>query len=196
MYLGKIIKSNSHTDYVCQIYSPGEVENPPTRDDYAFGTFVRIELGVDSWLIGIIYDTFLFNPEFGRLGPRLSPQQELAIFSPDYLNEKTILVGIAAIGMIQGNSILHGVPRLAANSDARVERLNTNQIQLFHQGNPELHLEYAPLLIAQNSPVALHLVRVVIDQLKTLFPEQQALLSVLQDDLIWKSQITPLGGAR
>ena len=42
--LGKIAKSNSHTDYVCQVYGPGEVETPPIPADYAFGTFVRIPL--------------------------------------------------------------------------------------------------------------------------------------------------------
>jgi len=100
MILGKIIKSNSHTDYICQVYCPGEVETPPAREDYAFGTFVRVELGDDRRLVGIIYDTMLFNPDFGRLGPRLSPEPELAVFSPDYLNEKATLVGITAVGMM------------------------------------------------------------------------------------------------
>ena len=36
----------------------------------------------------MIYNTILMNPEFGSLGPRLSPKSELEIFSPDYLNEK------------------------------------------------------------------------------------------------------------
>lgn len=64
MRLGKIIKSNSHPDYICQVYAAGEVGQPPARQDYAFGTFVRVELGGDRWLVGIIYDTMLFNPEF------------------------------------------------------------------------------------------------------------------------------------
>ena len=31
MLLGKIIKSNVHTDYICQVYGPGEVETPLAR---------------------------------------------------------------------------------------------------------------------------------------------------------------------
>ena len=31
MLLGKIIKSNAHTDYICQVYGPGEVETPLAR---------------------------------------------------------------------------------------------------------------------------------------------------------------------
>jgi len=147
MPLGKIIKSNTHTDYICQVYSPGEVETPPAPEDYAF---VRVEMGNDRWLVGIIYDTMLFNPDFGRLGPRLSPEPELAVFSPDYLNEKATLVGIAAVGMMDvAGNVVQGVPPLAANTDALVERMPDEQIRTFHQGNPIPQLAYAPLLLAQ-----------------------------------------------
>ena len=197
MPLGQIIKSNSHTDYICQVYSPGEVETPPAREDYAFGTFVRVELGNDRWLVGIIYDTMLFNPDFGRLGPRLSPEPELAVFSPDYLNEKATLVGIAAVGMMDAaGNVVQGVPALAASTDALVERMTDDQVRTFHQGNPIPQLAYAPLLLAQGSPLALPLLQTVIARLMALFPNQADLLAVLQDDLAWKAQVGPLGGAR
>jgi len=196
MPLGKIIKSNSHTDYICQVYGPGEVETPPAREDYAFGSFVRVELGNDRWLVGIIYDTMLFNPDFGRLGPRLSPEPELAVFSPDYLNEKATLVGIAAVGMMDAaGNIVQGVPPLAASTDALVERMTDDQVRTFHQGNPIPQLAYAPLLLAQGSPLALPLLQTVIARLMALFPNQADLLAVLQDDLAWKAQVCPLGGA-
>lgn len=197
MILGKIIKSNSHADYVCQVYGPGEVETPPAREDYAFGTFVRVELGDDRRLVGIIYDTMLFNPDFGRLGPRLSPEPELAVFSPDYLNEKATLVGIAAVGMMDtAGSVVQGVPPLAASTDALVERMTDDQVRAFHQGNPTPQMAYASLLLAQGSPLVLPLLRTVITRLVALFPDQADVLTVLQDDLAWKAQVGPLGGAR
>lgn len=196
MNIGKLVKSNSHTDYVCQVYGPGEVETPPAREDYAFGTFVRIGLGDDRWLIGIVYDTMLFNPDFGRLGPRLSPEPELAVFSPDYLNEKATLVGIAAVGMMDATSnVIQEVPSLAASTDALVERMTNDQVRAFHQGNSTPQLAYAPLLLAQGSPLALPLLRMVTARLAALFPGQADLLAVLQDDLAWKAQIGLLGGA-
>jgi len=197
MLIGKIIKSNSHTDYVCQVYGPGEVETPPAREDYAFGSFVRVGLGDDRWLVGIVYDTMLFNPDFGRLGPRLSPEPELAVFSPDYLNEKATLVGIAAVGMMDATgNVVQGVPSLAASTDALVERMTDDQVRAFHQGNPTPQLAYAPLLLAQGAPLALPLLQTVIARLMALFPDQVDLLAVLQDDLTWKAQVGPLGGAR
>jgi hypothetical protein len=194
--LGKIVKSNSHTDYVCQIYGSGDIEKPPSTEDHAFGTFVRIELGENRWLVGIVYDTVLFNPDFGSLGPRLSPEKELSIFAPDYLNEKAVLVGITTVGLIDrsSGSVTQGVPLLATTTDSLVERLPEEQVRLFHNGNPDLEIAYAPLLILQNPLLGLHLMRTVVRQLKGLFPDRVELLSVLEDDLIWKSQISPLGG--
>jgi len=195
MLIGKVVKSNSHTDYVCQVYGPGEVDHPPTREDHAFGTFVRVELGRGHWLVGIIYDTQLVNPDFGRLGPRLSPQAELAVFSPDYLNEKATLVGIAAIGtMRRTGSAFQGVPEVAANADALVEQMAEDQVRVFHQHNPAIQLAYAPLLLAQGSPLVLHLLRKVVSFLIVLYPEHTQMLSVLRASLDWKAQLVPLGG--
>ena len=197
MLIGKIIKSNTHTDYICQVYGPGEKESPPAREDYAFGTFVGVDLGEGRCLVGIIYDTMLFNPDFGRMGPRLSPEAELAVFSPDYLEEKAVLIGILAVGMVAtSGAVLQGVPPLAATSDALVEKLTDDEIRVFHRGKPALQLAYAPLVLAQKSPLALHLLQTVIDRLVSLFPEQVGLLSVVKSDLAWKAQIGPMGGVR
>jgi len=194
--IGKVVKSNSHIDYVCRVYGPGEVPQPPTPEDCAFGTFVRMGLSDSKWLIGIIYNTMLYDPDFGTLGPRLSPQPEQGVFYPDYLNEKATLVGIAAIGtMWASGNVLQGVPAIATSTDAPVEQLTDDQIRSFHQGTNPLQLAYAPLLLAQNAALTLHLLRQVVTRLMTLFPEQIAILSVLQDDLTWKSQVLPLGGA-
>ena len=79
MELGRIVHSNSHVDYVCQVAQRSETPEAPRPEDYAFGTLVAIA-GTAGAIIGIIYDTRLLNPEFGNLGPRLSPRDELASF--------------------------------------------------------------------------------------------------------------------
>lgn len=197
MLIGKIVSANSHTDYVCQVYGSSEIESPPNREEYAFGTFVRASLDNDRFLVGLIYDTVLINPDFGRLGPRLSPETELAVFSPDYLNEKVTLVGITTIGMIESDGrVTQGVPRLSANTDTLVERMSEDQVRDFHQHNPSIRLAYVPLLLSQSNPLAFHLLQTIFVQLNRLFPEQTQLLSVLQTDLAWKSQINPLGGVQ
>jgi len=199
MSIGKLVKSNSHTDYVCQVYGLGEIESPPAPADHAFGIFVRIPLGEgDGHLVGIVYDTVLLNPEFGNLGPRLSPAPDLAVFSPDYLAEKVTLVGITAVGTLAPDgTAAHGVPPLAAQIDALVEHMDDDAIRRFHRspsGNYVM-LGYAPLLLAQGSPLSRHLLLHVVDRLMALFPDQEAHLSVLRGELAWQAVIGPVGGA-
>ena len=143
MYIGKIVKSDSHINYVCQIYGPREVEVEPDPSDYAFGRFVRVAvrsglsddpntqldlaLGKSqepvTYAVGVIYDTILLNPAFGSLGPRLSNETQVELFSPDYISEKAVLIYVMVLGMVEqratpeGNaeilSTMHGVPLLS-----------------------------------------------------------------------------------
>jgi hypothetical protein len=198
MPVGKIIKSSSHIDYICQIYGSGEVENPPSSADYSFGSFASMPLGAGHGsLVGLIYDTQLYNPDFGNLGPRLSPAPDLAVFSPDYLAEKVTLVGVTAIGTLAPDgTATHGVPPLAAQIDALVERMDDDAVRAFHrESNGCVRLGYAPLLLTLGSSLARHLLLHVVDHLTTLFPDQAAHLSVLRGELAWQAMVAPLGGA-
>ncbi len=81
MIVGKIIQSNAHNDYVCQVYQRDEVENPPAREDYAFGSFVRIRLDDDRALVGLVYDTRLSTPSSDAWG-RASRRRRTCRSSP------------------------------------------------------------------------------------------------------------------
>lgn len=197
--IGKIVKSNTHIDYICQIYNQGETDLMPEPTDYTFGTFVSIELegaGRDAdRLIGVIYNTYLLNPDFGNLGPRLSSRQELEIFTPDYLAETATLVGIITLGWRDGNQQYHqGVPALAATVNNFVHRLEEPELLAFHcdpQDRPRLR--YAPLLLNQKDPLALQLLINIVDRLTQLFPDQCSQLSVMRNNLAWRSIVQPAG---
>ena len=51
----------------------------------------------------------------------------------------------------------------------------------------------APLLLAQNNPLAPPLLIAVIDQLAALFPGSSAQLTVMRNNLAWKSMVQPAG---
>ena len=191
--LGKIVKSNSHTDYVCQIYGKHEAAYVPLNTDYALGTFVSISLGADAYLVGLIYDTVLMNPDFGRLGPRLSTESDLELFSPDYLNERAVLIGIVVIGQVNGDGVHQGVPVLAASSDAVVQQLSSEQVSAFHQTSERFRLAYLPLLIQRPDPLARQVAMTLIRRLIEQIPDQRALLTVIADDLLWQLQISAMG---
>jgi hypothetical protein len=204
MRIGKIVKSNTHVDYVCQVYGPREIAEPhPSPEDFAFGTFVGVDLSADagqgaphnSYLVGLIYSTILMNPEFGNLGPRLSPPADLEVFSPDYLREQATLVGVVAVGQVTAAGTHQGVPRLAAQVGAEVTTMTADEVRAFHTptSDARLALAYAPLLLAQGDPLVPHLVLNVINGLEQLFPDQASQLAVLRGNLAWKTVVAPVG---
>jgi hypothetical protein len=200
--IGKIVKSNTHVDYVCQVYNANEVAACPQPADYCFGGFASIQLDGPAGapasggkLIGIIYNTLLMNPDFGNLGPRLSPRDDLAVFTPDYLNETATLVGILALGWVDANGRCHqGVPSLAATINNPVYSLVDDELRAFHQDHAgRLALRYVPLLLGQNNALALPLLLNVIDRLEQLFPDQRGQLKLMRNNLAWKSVVQPVG---
>ncbi|MCD6520947.1 MAG: hypothetical protein J7M05_13595 [Anaerolineae bacterium] len=193
IHIGKIVSSSSHIHYICQIYGPSEAPHLPAPEDYGFGTFVGIEHAKDKCLVGVVYDTTLRNPEFGNLGPRLSPQEELTIFSPDYLAEKVTLVAIVLLGVLdnQGNPS-QGIPTVAPPIDALVRPLSRQEIMAFHQGSQGLQLSYLAILSQLNTPLATPLMIRIITQLQELFEGERERLGVLRQSLSWKTYIEPL----
>jgi hypothetical protein len=206
--IGKIVKSNTHVDYVCQVYSANEVSACPQPADYRFGGFVSIRLdenqgsaggsaigSTNGQLIGVIYNTLLMNPDFGSLGPRLSPQQDVEIFTPDYMAETATLVGILAVGWIDGAGRCHqGVPVLAATINNPVYCLDEDGLRAFHQdAQGRLCLRYVSLLLSQNNALALPLLLNIVDRLTELFPDQRSQLTLMRNNLAWKSVVQPVG---
>jgi hypothetical protein len=197
MQLGKIVSASSHMEYICQIHGPAEADPAPTPRDYGFGTYVAIQAAPEQALVGVIYNTTLLNPEFGNLGPRLSPEPELAIFSPDYLAEKVTLVSIYAIGELSGDpapgSSSQGLPRIAAHSDAPVRALSEAEMRAFHGDRGGLRVAYLPMLAGLTHPLVPHLLADIVARLSALFPDQAARLGILAGNLAWKTRIQPVG---
>lgn len=233
MSIGKIVKSESHINYICRIFGQNEAEEKPGPADYAFGRFVRVAVnpqganddpfaGIDfltgkshepgSYAVGVIYDTILQNPAFGALGPRLSNEIQVEIFSPDYINEKAVLVNIMILGMVEQRarpdgtmevvSTMHGVPLLSLELDSEIETMNDDEVQAFHYfGDPErtgrtekyLHMGYLPHIITQRNSLLPMVTLRIIDQLERLFPQHLSLLSIVKRNFAWRLKVETTG---
>ena len=231
--IGKIVGSESHVRYTCQIFGPGEVAAPPDPSAYAFGGFVRLPLRTalaapdvaaleprpsaamrgdalmpapaqPLWAVGFIYDTILVNPAFGTLGPRLSNDEQLAVFSPDYLAERAVLVSILVLGTMSDEGapmgqVTHGVPALAPDLGAVVEPLTEAQVRAFHtfadtpQARPYLHLGYLPHTVAQDHPLLPLAMLRTVERLETLLPENASLLAIVKRNLAWRLKVLAAG---
>jgi len=192
--LGKIISSQSHLQYSCQVFTHGEVEEAPSAEEYGLGTYVSIPVSDDRCLVGIIYDTRLHNPAFGSLGPRLSSEEDLAVFSPDYLSEVAVLVSVVVVGSLTADGVARqDAPDVAATVNAPVQRMSDEDILAFHSEADEVRLGYLPLLIslARTSPVTTLTLLKVLDRLETLFPEGPAnmRLRLVRQNLSWQFRV-------
>lgn len=246
--IGKIVRSDSHVRYTCQVYAPGEVAIPPSPQDHAFGTFVRIPLRTtapaylsadvlppsdgyptgqyaaadaygtqllpdtagetSTWAVGLIYDTLLVNPAFGTLGPRLSNDTQVELFSPDYLAERATLVSILLLGTLEQcqpdapiSCVFHGVPELAPDLGAPVVPLSENDVRGFHyfadggakSGPAYLHMGYLPHAIAQDHALLPMAMLRTIERLERLFPTNAALLSIVKRNFAWHLKVQTAG---
>jgi hypothetical protein len=233
MFIGKIVKSDSHINYVCQIYGPREVEIEPGPADYAFGRFVRIAirpaqgddtsaldyaLGISqepvTYVVGVIYDTILLNPAFGSLGPRLSNEAQVELFSPDYISEKAVLIYVMVLGMMEIQtsaeetnilSTMQGVPLLSLELGSEIETMTDEEVRAFHffsdtgetaqaaRTQPYLHMGYLPHIIAQRSSLLPMVTLRIIDQLEHLFPQNLSLLSIVKRNFAWRLKVETTG---
>ena len=204
----------------------------PSSPDYAFGRFVRVAIraGQDedheaevllghsqkepvSYAVGVIYDTILVNPQFGALGPRLSNETQVELFSPDYLSEKAVLTYIMILGMMVMHqspegisevlSVMHGVPLLSLDLGSEIETMTDEEVQAFHffkdlagdshNPHPYLHMGYLPHIITQRNSLLPMVTLRIIDQLEHLFPQSLALLSIVKRNFAWRLKVETTG---
>lgn len=194
--LAKIVKSNSHVDYVGRIVDALETTAPPGASDYGFAQFVSIPLEDGSEIIGVIYNSQLINPEYGNFGPRLSPAIDNAVLSPDYLNEQGLLVGILLLGWRSPEGVSHQtVPRRVIPVNQDIYRLETEGVRQFHTAaDGRLHLHYYSQIITHAGLFGVPLLEAVIEQLEPLCEQgERQRLCVLKQALVWQRTV---GGQR
>jgi hypothetical protein len=178
------------------VYGKLETDSVPEPEDYAFGTFVTLAPveGGRVRLVGIVRDTILLNPEYGSLGPRLSPDRDLSVFSPDYLEERGVVVDVLILGWCEGTDTHHGIPPVAAQVGTRVETLPAEEIAGFHrEARGRFLMGYLPLLMTRNDPIIASLLLTVLERLEPDFPDQRRVIGVLKNNLAWKARVVPAG---
>jgi hypothetical protein len=188
MNIAKIVSSNSHIDYVARVIDSLDCDEPPDASDYCFGQFVSLQREARN-VIGIIYDSRLVNPEYGSFGPRLSPRPALGNFSPDYINEQGILIGILLLGTVdESGKATHGVPPQIVPAGQDVTKIDSEEVNQFHSdGEGRVQLHYYSQVIANAGQFAIPLLHSIIDQLCVGCSDvEQQRLRVLKQSLVWQ----------
>lgn len=196
MKIAKIVKSNSHVDYVGRVIDSLDVAEPPTAEDYGFAQFVSLPLENREEIVGVIYNSILINPDYANYGPRLSPKPELGGFSPDYLNEQGLLIGILLLGTSGENGkVLHGVPRRVVPAGQDVYKIEASDVKRFHSDENEcLQIHYYSQIVAHAGLFATPLLEAIIEQLSLdCSDDDKKRLDVLKQSLAWQRT---MGGMR
>lgn len=192
--IGKVVKSNSHCDYVVQVDDAQDVVTPPGPEDCGFGQFVRLDNQERHWAVGLVYNSQLFNPMFLNNGPRLSSEPD-PMFTPDLVQETRTLLGIVLVGILAPGKRhsfgLHGIPKVVVPANTPVYGMDTNEVHHFHltqEGKSQF--SYYSHLLRSGGVFATQLAQQVLTELinSQLFDgSDQKALMVLNRELSWKN---------
>jgi hypothetical protein len=204
MRLGKVVKSNSHCDYLVQLDDAMDfIGGGPDADSYGFGTFVKLEDAATDrhWAVGLVYNSQILNPAFNNLGPRLSSEPD-PLFTPDLINETRTLLWTVLIGHLetttkQGKRYgVQGIPRVVVPVNTEVQTMSEAEIHQFHQ-DPKGRSQfiYYSHLLRSGGTFASQLTHQVLDELvgAAFFSgDEQKALQVLARELAWKNTMGAL----
>ncbi len=197
--IGSIVSSNSHLDYVAEVYKERDCDRPPELHEREFGQPVFMKKTVDGTehaIVGVIYDTQLVDPDQGRTGPRLA-QDDQAQFTPGYIEERTTLVGIALLGtaVITDDRAItdpsHQMPRWTLEVDDTVYHCPNHFIKAFHRVDGQIQLAYMDRLVDIAGDLGSEVVVTLIDRLRRMLPEDdssQRVLDVVEQNVKWQAR--------
>lgn len=198
MRLGKVVKSNSHCDYIVELDDQFDVDAPPQATDYGFGSFVKLEDDAGHhWAVGLIYNTQLFNPMFLSNGPRLSSDPD-PLFTPDLITETRTLLGTVLIGTLEreGDRLYgcHGIPRAVVPVNTPVATMSQEEVHRFHLNKSDRpqFCYYSHIMRCGgnfSSELAQQVLQQLIDSALFTGADQRA-LQILYKELSWKTALS------
>lgn len=197
--IGKVVKSNSHCDYVVQVDDSQDVGSPPCPEDCGFGQFVALENNSRHWAVGLIYNSQLFNPLFLNSGPRLSSEPD-PFFTPDLVQETRTLLGVVLVGSMvveTGNAYgWHGIPKVVVPVNTPVKKMSEEDVYQFHRSaSGQSQFCYYSQLLRSGGTFATQLAQQVLMELisSELFQgADQRALEVLCKELSWKNTMAAI----
>lgn len=194
MRLGKVVKSNSHCDYIVQVDDAMDVLSPPQPEDYGFGCFVKLETEQRHWAVGLVYNSQLSNPAFLNSGPRLTTEPD-PMFSPDLISETRILLWTVLIGTLEATQAptygRQGIPKVVVPVNTPVSRLSQSEIAAFHRdAEQQTQFSYYSYLLRSGGTFASQLVEQVLQDISPLFAgSDRRALEILCKELSWKHRM-------
>lgn len=191
MNIARIVKSNSHIDYVARVVDKFDAEaGAPAPEDYRFGQFVSLQQTEDTEAIGVIYNSELVNPDYANYGPRLAPDAGGRMYTPDVYFEQGTVIGILLIGFRdkKTGAVTQSMPRNVTPLNQHVQKMDDEAMLGFHRtAEGQIQLHYYSQVIDHAGTFSLALLESVIDQLLPFCSDaDRNRLNVLRQSLAWQ----------
>jgi hypothetical protein len=195
MKIALILSSNSHLDYIARIIDKADSSDAPEAGDYGFAQFVKMPFNGEDAIIGVMYNSLLINPDYANFGPRLSPRSENTAFSPDFLNEQGIMIGILPLGSSENGKAFQGIPRRILSPGQEVFAMAKDEIADFHRSSDgSMNIHYFSQIQTHAGLIGASLIEAILGQLDQMAGEKdKSRLNVLKESLIWQRT---MGGMR
>lgn len=196
--IGRIVNSNSHMDYVMEVYNERDRERPPEPQECGFGQPVFVEKtidGTDYAVMGVIYDTQIVDPDQGRSGPRLA-QNDQNQFTPGYVEERTTLAGIALLGTVEVaaddtvHTPDHAMPPWTLAVDDEVFRSPDAVTAAFHTADDGFQMAYWDRLLDVAGSFGAEVTTGLLDRLRETLDDgdtNQRVLDVIEKNVRWQA---------
>lgn len=197
--VGSIVSSNSHLDYVVEVFKERDCDRPPELHEREFGQPVFIKKtinGTEHAVMGVIYDTQLVDPDQGRTGPRLA-QDDQAQFTPGYIEERTTLAGVALLGtatITDDRTIAdpsHQMPRWTLEVEDTVFHCPDELTAQFHTVDGQLQLAYIDRLVDIAGDLGEEVIVALINRLRSTLPDDDTshrVLDVVEQNIQWQAR--------
>jgi hypothetical protein len=197
MNIARIVKSNSHVDYVARVADKFDAEQTPDPADYRFGQFVSLRQPDGTQVVGVIYNSELVNPDYANYGPRLAPDAAGKTYTPDVYFEQGTLISILLLGYREkdAGAVRQSMPPNVTSLNQQVQKMDDEAVLGFHRGeNSEIQLHYYSQIVSHAEKFCIPLLEAIIAHLQPYCSEvEKNRLSVLQQSLAWQRT---MGGMR
>lgn len=145
--IGQIVRVDSTLNWLVEVFRKRDVETPPDRTEYSFGTFVKTPLE-DIELISVIRDVVIYNPDYGVPQVKAEEREEIEKLMPDIGDQVRTLVYVYYLGDLRDGNPDHTFPNLNPEIHDNVSLMSDEEVRKFHKKDENLYLGYLDRLMS------------------------------------------------
>lgn len=191
MEIGQVVRVDTASDWLVEIFRENDIESPPDRPDYSVGTFLKTPAD-DSELVCVVRDIMIYNPDYGIPHVKAEEREGIEEIMPDLGDQVKTLIFVYYLGKMGDGTPDHSFPSITPRLHDEIETMEDEEIRSFHKREGELYVGYLPrFLEMENSS---YIFDRMADRVDGVIEEDRSLLRKIRRDVTVGAKIG--GGLR